>query len=238
TNQVYIVPPLVIPCPSRISGTIAGCNSTATNAFVYASWGTGTYFHYCQTGSFNIPVPPNTLISFKIYEGSTTYTESVTSGAVPNTIDIGNIILCNNGIQPDNSFYVTGNGHLNELIQIDTTSTGAERFASTAGFNIVATGVNHSTGLSAMFYFQLTDSLQGSYLCDSTWTNQMDVSFNYEDYNSFYHNAHATVVLNSVQYAGGRVKGTFSGTLIPADTSGQVGNVTITNGKFNVTRTQ
>lgn len=239
-NQTYNVPDLIINPPTSVTGTITGCDGSSTNALVYISWNGGYNYRYCNTGSYNIGVPSNTVINIRIYEGATLQSKTITTGAPSIITDVGNTTICsNNSGQPDNSFYLDGNGHNHELIQIDTLNTSARQDSLWPFFDpffmISIHGYNHSTAAGVDIYINLIDSIPSNYLCSSYGTNSIGINFfSIENYSSS-QIAHPVVSLSEVQFAGGRVIGTFSGTMA-TDTSSTATTVTITDGKFNVSR--
>jgi hypothetical protein len=236
-QQTYIVPDLVVPCITRVIGTIKTCSGEASDGFVCISNISFFYYQFTVNGIFNIPTIGNVQVNlFALNSSDHSYSQNITTLSAPNNLNVGNLLLCDISSQPDNSFYISGNGHNHELIQIDTTSTNSTYIPS-MGFITNVIGVNHSNGQSATVHFELTDTLPGNYLCDSSAINIFYIDLDNEMFFSYYQNFQSTVKLNDVQYLGGRVKGTFSGTLSPIDTL-IAGSVLITNGRFNVLRTQ
>jgi hypothetical protein len=236
-NQVFTVPDLVVPCNTRVIGTIKSCSGEATDGSISVSNGSIFIYQYITNGAFNLMTPENTQMDLYAINSNFNYTQTITTLAYPNNLNVGNLLLCDTLLQYDNSFYIDGGGYNHELILIDTINTGAGRYASSSPFNINIYGFNHIGGQSININIQLNDSLPGPYTCDYFLDNIFNLYLDIDTYSSTPTNASITVSLNEVHYVGERVKGTFTGTIAPFDTIlGPA--VMISNGRFNVSRTQ
>lgn len=241
SQQTFTVPDLVVPCLSRISGTIQGCNGSPGHAFVYTSW-SGGYQHatYTINGSFNTAVAPSTNITVKVFNYTGSETTTITSPAPGGTVNTGNTVLCSSGTQPDNSFYVDGNGFVNELIIIDTSATyGGFNNGPFTGFPYLITinGVSQSTGNLFELNIALDDTLSSDYIFNVG--NQFQRQF-YFDLEGMYYvsgqtGADITFNLNQWGLPGGRIRGEFTGILM-ADSNVTQGSINVYNGKLNVRR--
>jgi hypothetical protein len=110
SSVVNYMPDLIVPCATRIKGSITDCSGNTLNkAFIYFSWNGYNTFYYSPGGKYNIMVPPNT--SIKITGANTaSYGEgSVVSGAIATSITVPDILLCNNFSSSSNDFIFTVN---------------------------------------------------------------------------------------------------------------------------------
>ncbi len=107
---VNIIPTLIVPCATRITGSIMTCDGNALSpGFVIITWSGGSMAHYSSTGNYDISAPVNTNVlvtaTYSGYSGNLT----VQTGAIGITTNVPNINLCSIA-STGNKFTITDNG--------------------------------------------------------------------------------------------------------------------------------
>lgn len=172
-GQVYTVPDLVVACPSSISGNITTCEGMLTDGLVNLTWGSGGYnFQYTTDGNFNILCPANTLVNFSamsFYNSDFFTTDHVyTTLSNGNTLDIGNITLCNN-IAADNWIRITGCFLMNDtLIYINPPFTNS---AADVGNGYILSTFRYNNGNNGYSFSIHGGDVPGTYSLDDWSTN-------------------------------------------------------------------
>lgn len=229
TNQTFYAPDFEMPCITRIIGTLNNCNQGRANGFVgYNYQGLDVWF-YINTGNFDFPAPPNVQLNINAYNALGYASTVATTGNGGTSLTLSPLILCNvSGTQPENSFYITGGGYNNTLILIDTTYAWSNLSSGGISCTIHVNGINNATGLNAGFSLFSPDTFLGNHVVTQLCHVYDPPSWFAADIN----NTQMNVNLQEVDhFPGGRMRGTFSGTM--SDSLSTV-NVIISNGKFNV----
>ncbi len=108
---VNIVPPIVVPCATRIMGSVKTCGGAAASpGFIYASWNGGSIIRFTNNGQYKLFVQENTAVSiaanYNGFGGNTT----VVTGALGSASTAPVIQLCNAGTIAQNTFTINTNG--------------------------------------------------------------------------------------------------------------------------------
>lgn|GEM_PF-5949410 len=240
-NQIFIVPDLIIPCPTRITGQLKNCNgSEIIDGLIVTTWASGNNFLYGVNGTFNMPVPGNTFITLNAFSfdniNQYSFTTSFQSLSTNSTLTIDSIYLCTTiSISYENGFILNGDGYNNRLFIIDTT----DAIGSYDGLNTTCSvfGIDSLSGINCFFSVGFIGNVAGIYNYNTALNDLfMDVDGNLDslNYQSYFWPSQGTFEISEYGLIGGRIIGTFSGTL-----ANQFGDsVNVTNGRFNVFRTQ
>ncbi|MFI5220397.1 MAG: carboxypeptidase-like regulatory domain-containing protein [Bacteroidia bacterium] len=230
-NQIFIVPDLVIPCPTRVVGTLRTCAGENTDGIVIISSTGFSNYQYTQDGSFNLISIPNTQLGLSALNSNSSIQQIITSLSAPNILNLGNLFLCD---EAANSFIINGCGFNYQLFNFDSIG-----FTGSANSNLITmSGTAPPDYTISAFQMYLNANLNvGSYL----WSNSASpLSITVQNTSQTFYITGSQAgggITNITQYdsVGGRVKGYYSG-------SGWVSNclfdtITIT-GSFDVLRTQ
>jgi hypothetical protein len=119
---VNVIPDLIVPCASRIDGTVKTCAGILSPAWIYLSWNGGTHFVYTGTGNYSTDAPANTIVnilaSHALNSGSTMATTALQGG----TVIAPPISMCAvSNILPNKFRYISATG--NTLFNMTTTSS-------------------------------------------------------------------------------------------------------------------
>lgn len=123
-DQLFIIPDLLIPCPSRVAGIVKTCTGAQTSGAVYLSNASGfANYQYTLNGLFNIPVIPNAQLDLFAYNSNSSFYQSLTSLSTPNILNVGSLLLCDSIITSSipNSFTINGGPFVNQTFAVDTT---------------------------------------------------------------------------------------------------------------------
>ncbi len=95
-GQLNTIPVIIVPCATRIAGTIKTCGGVAlTPAYVYLNWNGGSSTYFSSTGIYNMYVPENTNININASTYAAIGNTSITSGPQGTSITVPDIHLCN-----------------------------------------------------------------------------------------------------------------------------------------------
>ncbi len=234
-GQIFIVPDLVIPCPTRVMGTIKTCSGENTSAMVSVSDNGSFYsFQFSQDGNFNIPIPSFTPLNLTASNLTHSSVQNILPVAPQTTFNTGNILLCDNINLFPNNFTVTGGNVPNQVYNINTTNAEAV-IGDSIGMNstsIYITGTAAPQYLIENYQILVPDSVPGTFSGGNVYIGMSSPSFGYAMYASS-----VTITLTQVDIPGGRVKGNYNGTFTVQISGATSPDVNIA-GEFDVLRTQ
>ncbi|MFI5217913.1 MAG: carboxypeptidase-like regulatory domain-containing protein [Bacteroidia bacterium] len=235
-GQTYNVPDLGIPCPTRVIGTIKTCAGENTLGIVFIFNGNGFSNYYAtETGLFNIPVIENAQLELLAFNNLISNQQIITSLVAPNTLDVGNLLLCDSTIFMGNNFVLNGGSFSNQSFNISATSATAQFYGAAQPIVIQI----HGTALPDYqidYSLLLNDTLPGVYTLPGVGT----IFFNiYSNTNIFsVYSTGGQLSLIQVDPVGGRVKGNYLGLGMCSDSlAASTFSVSI-SGNFDVLRTQ
>jgi len=240
SGQSKVVPDLITQTPARITGNLTGCNSEPINGTV-AVYIQNQLLNYTlsASGVFDIIVPANSTITLVSTGNSISQSNTVLSPNSGVITSAGTIQLCGNNVPTDNSFILNGDGYNNELIAIDSLMMSkASYHTSTQNTGCSNVGTGFSGPLYLDLYFPGNST--GTYTLPGTpgYVDAYIVIINhnkqFQGSNSG-NNNQLTITVTEYGAVGGKVKGTFSGSLSRWDGNNWV-YVNISNGKFSYTR--
>ncbi len=234
-GQIFIVPDLVIPCPTRVSGTIKTCSGENTPGMVSISGGNIYMFQYTQNGNFALPVLPNTPLTITASNSSHNATQNISPVLPQTNFNVGDILLCAAVNSFPNSFTVTGGNVPNQAYNINTSVASAQIIDSLGS---IATGI-YITGVAlpqftiSSYSIYITDTVPGTFAGAETIHIVMSDPLNSYSMLSTSH----VITLTQVDLEGGRVKGNYYGVFSTYINGSTSSNVNI-SGEFDVLRVQ
>ncbi len=169
-GQVYEVPDLIVPCTilivntpviySKVNGTLKSCSGQNTNGLVTISDGNDFFiYQFINDGNFSFNVPPSTQLTLNVVGYDANYQALINSPAGSDSLDLGDIALCDPNNTGENWFVLNGGGFNNKLFVIDTTFTDNIFSASTYCY---VEGANHETGIPAYLALYFNGTTIGS----------------------------------------------------------------------------
>jgi hypothetical protein len=231
-GQIYDVGSLAVDCPVYIRGLIR-CGTEKKYGQVVITWDGGFYSQYTDfDGAFTFPADVNKSAQVSIYTVDNKYKllEITTPANRGDTLDLGNIEVCEQAQTGDNKFTLNGEGFNNRTFAFSDDT------------------------LQVYGYYDPEDSITiiwmyGVFVPDTVlfWTTFKGEAvgpatevFFYILYNSTIYYAENSITgtsanLNVTKYSGvgGLLEGTFNGTLINSISSA---NIALTGGQFSVIR--
>ena len=232
-NQIFQVPDLVIPCPSRIAGNIKTCTGESTDGYASISNSTVFVYQYTLNGAFNLIAPTNTQFTLEASNFIEQHQQAVTAPG-SGTLNVGNILLCDVIGVSGNHFTLNGGPFSNQVFNVSVTS-GSGGHIDTSGFSGIYLE-SYGTSLpnyQISFQLQTQDSLVGYY----SWSTKNAIYLSVSDGQNYYWlssaPAQGSISLSQFGLVGGRIKGTYSG---QANLSGTTSAISVT-GSFDVLRT-
>jgi hypothetical protein len=170
-GQTFIVPALIVTCPSRVSGTIKKCGGAPAGGFVSVTNNNGFYgFQYTTNGVYNIMVVPNVLLLLEATDYSfSSYSQTVNSLASNNTLNLPEILLCDSNyiITGGNFYKLNGGSYNNQTFYLNAGSSANLNYPGTSILDIVQTGFT-ATMPAFDFHLSLPDTLPDTYFITDT----------------------------------------------------------------------
>ncbi|MFI5218810.1 MAG: carboxypeptidase-like regulatory domain-containing protein [Bacteroidia bacterium] len=208
-NQVFVVPDLVVPCPTRVAGIIKTCNGENTPGGVLLSNSSGFYYYqYTLTGSFNLMALPNAQLELRAYNAFNTHHQTITSLTAPNILNVGNLFLCDTLTSSDNSFILNGGPFTNQLITMDNNSLIEGSIIWNSTINIYMAGAA-SSGFFINNFNMSVCPLLGN--CATLVLNIFMTDSNGKDYDIEPGPFFISTNVTQIDSIGGRIKGSYYG---------------------------
>jgi hypothetical protein len=221
-NQTFIVPDLVFPCITRVTGVIKTCTGEGSDGFVTISNSSFYNFQFTTSGLFNLPVPENTQVDLFATNSSNSYSQNITTLAAPDNLNVGSLLLCDSTNFSINSFTVNGGTFINKHFNIIATDDQA-----TINYSQFFTQVEVAGDAAPNYHFDryeinIQDTVSGSYpFASNNFGVNILIIFidpSVSGTNPYYLTSDTIGgTINITQYdhfSGGKIKGTFSGNCI------------------------
>jgi hypothetical protein len=239
SNQTYYVADFIVPCPARITGTLKKCTGETIDGMIIATWTGGSTFQYSSNGTFNFSCPPNTSINLvaNYWESNilSSYYTTVQSQALNVTVNVGDILMCNQQTQLDNDFTING-GPLSNYYAAVTTDSVFTWPGQKGGHDIYMDGY-YQSGIVNYYQILIPDEPAGSYPWATVYSG-VYISFR-DVLNNLYVIDPTVSGWTQLTYAGpagDRVIGSWSGTGNMRINSDTTSYPVAISGHFNVIR--
>jgi hypothetical protein len=219
-GSTFTLPPFNVGCYPTITGVFRDCNNNPVFGMVSAKWDNQIHVSVPNTNTgFRMTVAPNktAVIRFIASNGVVKDTTIQTPPAAT-TLDLGNISLCGQGAQGENSFIINGAGFNNVYVNLNAVTSIGIYF--TGDNETAVSAINQSSDYLALFFPGNTTGAftgqngtiqyQGVILAASKTLN---------------------VTVTTYEGVGGIIKGTFEGTY-----ESPQGPAQVYDGKFFVIR--
>src|SRR5688572_13299289 len=183
-GQVNVIPTLIVPCATRISGTVKNCAGTAASpGFIYATWNGGTNMRYTNDGSYEIYVFENTAVNILATSSAASGSNTVITGAQDTNTTAPAILLCNAVTLGQNKFTINNNGGASTTYTM-TNITSITDFSDSSGngsydqFNITINGTanpgNYDCSINISLSHQINEYFPLQQLGSNTVVITMD----------------------------------------------------------------
>ncbi|HKR05061.1 MAG TPA: carboxypeptidase-like regulatory domain-containing protein [Bacteroidia bacterium] len=212
SNQTFIVPDLVIPCPTRIIGILKTCSGEAIDGIVILTDNLAfALFQYTSNGSFNLISIPNAQLDLNAYNTINSFQQAVTSLNAPDILNVGDLYLCDTITSLGNNFVLDGGPFTNDYFNVVPDSTSPGQITN----YIFLVHDQSTSNYEVAFHVGICGTVPGSY----TWNDGMGASCNIiiQLTDSINQNtlhsipSMGTTILTQFGPVGGRVTGSFEG---------------------------
>lgn len=235
-GQIYTVPDLIVPCPTRVSGIAKKCNGETTDAAILLKDQNGAFvFSYSTTGEFNIPVIPGTNYDLKIFNGTNNYYQQIITNS---NINLGVVNLCNVTLSLENFLTVTDAQNGPKYYEINSTLIADAVVNGQNSVLVSVEGVSIPALDTIKVYIALNDTLTGYH----SWANNSGSGITINILNDslggfpyppiFSNNLNGGITVNNFGNIGEIVEGVYSGNAY------RLGDTVTISGKFQAIRFQ
>lgn len=247
-QQTTCIGTLLLGPLSALKQQFTGCTSTAPDGTFELRYADGTVaggeIRAGQLATWARPSQPATLVVS--VAGASTITRQITTAAAGQVLNLGTTATC--GVNTV-AFTIDGDGHQNERVELRDVPAYYDRPKGFYYSSYQATAVQMGRSTDAGYTtanFVFGGNTPGSYPTLTTPAGTTSLQFNVNAANStpsIGYEAHSTapftIVVTRYDAVGGRIQGTFSGTLTKRIGTGALTSttVTISNGTFDVPRT-
>ena len=172
------------------------------------SYNNFNYASYSETGSFELIAPTNSTIQFMATNGAYSYAKNITTLAAGLTLNLNTIQLCDTSFDmPDNSFSIYDAPCANDTLITNSTYL----FGKVLGTNYTA--IHFNLGNNGTFNLNAYGSTPGVY--DWFHSPGTNISIHLSNWGTIVSNINVSgkITLIEVGQVGGRIKGTFIGTV-------------------------
>nr|HMT29505.1 hypothetical protein [Bacteroidia bacterium] len=103
-----VIPAISIDCASRIAGVIYECTSgSLSSGTLLVTWNGGSIAYYTSSGNYVVIAPENTTLNLTAFYNGLNGNATLTSGAINDTVNVPDILLCNATGPVTNKFTIT-----------------------------------------------------------------------------------------------------------------------------------
>jgi carboxypeptidase family protein len=230
-TQIFIVPDLIIPCPTRVAGVIKTCSGTTTDGIIFLTNNAGFYtYQYVEEGIFNLISIENSQLELNAYNTNGSNIQNITTLTAPNVLNVGNILLCDSFSLFGNFFTVVSNGFPSQTFIISLINHSANTDSiGQVGTHISITGTAFPSYTISYCDINIQDTVPTSTFCDLVIT-MTDTAGNYYSING----SNLSCDLEQVGGVGGKIKGNYYGVVTTMSSTTSTGTI---SGNFDVLRT-
>lgn len=230
-EEVFNMGDLQIDCPSntaKIKGRVV-CSGQSQNAIIFIRNAYDLHTAVTSNGDFEITGKPNTMYSLTIQRlNGVSFSTGVTTQAAGNTVDIGDVVLCNTpAVIGDNGYIIDGDGFIDDVIGFSVPYTSASYDEYNNSTHLYVGDISDSTRFISILF---TGNQPGSYQATNVYFRLLG-----NDYILNTQTPQFNVIITDYGQVNEFITGTFSGTLFKNATSN---SVDISDGKFKVLRSR